>query len=851
MMRQHGRRRLPSAAFLPKSLIPIIGPNVPPGFATISQNAAGLVPLLALACVSSIGHAQTTNVVDQFNPGGINGFSYSSGQIDDVWTNWFGTAFQSLEWDPSSDADSNPASGSMKITANFNGSANQFEVYDGFNGIAPPINGLLCTQFQCAVRFAPGSATTTNGGMVSFGHLQFGVATAGFGQDYFGGVDVPATDTNWVQVSIPINAGNDLNLIQINDVLIHIYGPYYSSGLNGSSTFWVDNIQFTGPPISDSCVVDWNSVYQRIDGFGASSAWEGAWDQTEADLFFSTNNGILYTNALQSVSTNNGVGLSLLRNHIIYANSTSASAVPETAETSIMRMAQALGARVWSTPWTPPAGFKSTNDIYDSAKATGGGINGGSYLGSGNNITNKNYASQLANYVASMKNSYGINLYAISIQNEPDADVTTYEACQWSAVQIHDFVTNLYAALSAEGVGSTKIILPEDENWRTNLLVATLSDPAVSPDVGIVACHNYDGSPPENIPAPLATLTNPNAATWETEVSILSGSDDSITNALYWAGRIHWFMTVAQVNAWHYWWLMAGDGTGNESLLDVNGSPTKRLFALGQFSRFVRPDFYRIGANNNGNALISAYKDSVSPAFAIVAINPYATNIVQTFTLTNFPGASIVTPWMTTGNFSLMPQPPVAVTNLSFTWTLPALSIVTFSGLATNSAPTLDPVANETANVGETVVLTNQATDVDAPPQTLTYSLLAGPPGASMDPSSGVFRWRPPVTSANTTNLVIVQVANNGTPALAATNAFKIIVNPVVQPSITTACASEDEINLIVTGTEGPDYTVQLSTNLVTWQSVFTTNSPELPMALSYTNSGTSPDLFFRIELGP
>ena len=828
-----------------------------PRSATAFTMTAGLCAFLLIVTSGFDALSQSTNIVDQFNPSGADGFSYSGGQIDDLWGNWFGGAFVSLVWDPTSDADGNAASGSMEITADFNSTNNQFEVYDGFSGISPPINGLLYTNFQCDVRFAAGSATGLFNGQQCFGYLQFGVATSGFGQDYFStAVNVPATDTNWVHVSIPISAASDLNLYQIADILIHIYGPNYSPALSGQTTFWVDNIEFTGPTLADNCTVDWNAMGQRIDGFGASSAWQPTWNQSEANLFFSTNNGLLYTNSLGAISTNNGIGLSLLRNHIAYAGSTSASAVPTTVETTIMQKAQALGARVWSTPWTPPAGFKSTNDYYDSSKATDGGIDGGSYLGSGNNITNVNYASQLANYVASMKNTYGVNLYAVSIQNEPDADVTSYEACQWSALQIHDFVTNLYSALNAKGVGSTKIILPEDENWRTNLLVAALADPAVGPDVGIVACHNYDGSPPEDIPAPLPTYTSPNAATWETEVSLLSGSDDSITNAIYWAGRVHYFMTVAQANAWHYWWLMAGDSTGNESLTDANASPTKRMFALGQFSRFVRPNFYRIGATNYGGALVSAYKDSASPGFAIVAINPEPTNILESFTLANFPSASIATPWITSSNLSLAPQSPIVITNLSFSYSLPAMSVVTFAGLATNYPPVLAAVPNLNVNPDATINITNTATDVYAPPQTLTFTLAPffGRKGENvLYTSNGVFSWRPPISFAGTSNQFTVYVTNNGTPPLGATNSFNVHVNSVTQPSISSINISgQGQVTqLTAQGAQGPDFTLYTSSNLTTWQAVLTTNSPPLPLTLTYTNSQPGLDSFFRLGIGP
>src|ERR1700722_20267321 len=99
-----------------------------------------------------------------------------------VWTNLFGTAFQSATWDLTSDANNNPNSGSLKIVANFSAANNQYEVYDGLNGLMPPLNGLQYTNFQCDVRFAAGSALTTNNGAVSFGHLQFGTRTASFSQ---------------------------------------------------------------------------------------------------------------------------------------------------------------------------------------------------------------------------------------------------------------------------------------------------------------------------------------------------------------------------------------------------------------------------------------------------------------------------------------------------------------------------------------------------------------------------------------------------------------------------------------------------------------------------------------------
>jgi glucuronoarabinoxylan endo-1,4-beta-xylanase len=607
-----------------------------------------LLGLLAGINLGGIARAQNIFVVDEFD-------SPDSG-ITNFWGNWFGNAFESLTWDPTNDSSNNPASGSMEISLDFNGQGgipNQFAVYD-FDGIYPPVNGAEYPTFECDVRFAAGSATVTNGGAATFGYLQFGVC-AGNNQDYFGGVSVPASNTNWFHVSLALNVASDPNLSNIDNILIHMYGPYYSPGLSGVSTLWVDNIHFVGSaPVAANCVVNWNVVHQRIDGFGASSAWDGTWTQAQADMFFSTHSG---TGVSLDGTTNfsyNGIGLSLLRSRIAPGGTS--------VETNIMIMAQALGAKVWSTPWSPDPSFKSNTNV-----------DGGNFL----SASNAAYAAQLAGYVANMKNNYGINLYAVSVQNEPSA-ATDYESCLWTAQQIHDFVPYLQAALAASNVASTKILLAEDENWETNLYATAMSDPAVAANVGIVACHDYDGNPPSDTPAQLPTCDNPNAALWETEVSAYNPFDPSITNALYWATRVHLFMTAAQVNAFHFWWLI-GDTTDNEGLTDENGIPAKRMYALGNYSRFIRPGFYRIDVNNNALTSVSAYKDPVSGNFAIVAINSSSTALAQTFNVTNFTALS-VTPWITSATLSLASQAPIPLTNSSFAYALPAFSVVTFTG---------------------------------------------------------------------------------------------------------------------------------------------------------------------------
>lgn len=245
---------------------------------TISRMASWLFICSALLVATLASRAQTMNfIVDDFAPTGVGpanptnydyypwAVTYSSGQISNVWWNWFGNAFVTnnnlgCQWDSTSDASNNPSSGSLKISLNWT-TNNQFTVWDqgntnnyfGCNSFG--LTNVTFTNFECDVRFAPGSASDAGntGGQPIFGHLRFGIRsnTGGYGQDWFGAVDIPATNIAWVHVSIPLNPIANTDLTNITSVLIGIDSQYYDLNLNGPSTLWVDNIKFVGSRIQN------------------------------------------------------------------------------------------------------------------------------------------------------------------------------------------------------------------------------------------------------------------------------------------------------------------------------------------------------------------------------------------------------------------------------------------------------------------------------------------------------------------------------------------------------------------------------------------------------------------------
>ena len=170
-----------------------------------------------------------------------------------------------------------------------------------------------------------------------------------------------------------------------------------------------------------------------------------------------------------------------------------------------------------------------------------------------------------------------------------------------------------------------------------------------------------------------------------------------------------------------------------------------------------------------------------------------------------------------------------------------------------NTAPTLGVISDQTVNVGVTVSIDVAAltTDPDVPPQTLAFSLTSGPTNATINSVTGAFSFRPLVSQGGATWPITLSVADDGAGNLSASRSFSIIVNPLTQPDIGPPVLAGGIFSLAVNGQSGPDYAVQASTNLVNWQSVFTTNSPAMPFNWADPDTGTFPMRFYRIVVGP
>ena len=306
-----------------------------------------------------------------------------------------------------------------------------------------------------------------------------------------------------------------------------------------------------------------------------------------------------------------------------------------------------------------------------------GGSDDGGYLLYG---SYQAYAAYLAAFVQTMANTYGVNLVAVSVQNEPEL-AEPYDSCIYSPTELDSFIGSyLGPAFAGNGIAA-KIMLPEPWTWSdlSSYADTTLNDANATTYVGIVASHGYGGSP-----FWYANAKNQGKEVWETEVSDFGAWDPGIDSGLNYAQQIHNCLTVAEVNAWHYWRLIdTSSETDNEGLISNSGAAPKRLYSLGNWSKFVRPGYYMIGATNNPDSGIdlTAFKNPGTGDFVIVVINNNTSPYDLGVTFNGF-SASTVTPWETSASLNLAQQTAITCSSSGFSASLDGQSVTTFVGTA-------------------------------------------------------------------------------------------------------------------------------------------------------------------------
>lgn len=420
---------------------------------------------------------------------------------------------------------------------------------------------------------------------------------------------------------------------------------------------------------------DPSKTYQTIDNFGASDAWAcqfvGNWPDEKknaiADLLFSYDT--------LSDGSPKGIGLSLWRYNIGAGsvNQGTNSGIGDEWRRSASYLndsnnaVQRINAQNWFLSAAKQRGVQQFLGFFNSPPVHLT-VNGKAFATKGQtNITTdhfKDFAGYAVEAINQVKEAAGITFNYISPVNEPQWDWSDgkQEGSPYKNVEISKLIKAFNDELVRKNL-STKILIPEaghakyllkgsdkpEKDDQANAFFNSFSPqyignlPALSKTI---AYHSYFSTSPYKDAVLLRKQLRENVSNikdlqlWQTEYCILGDNageidgnkrDLDINAALYVAKVIHQDLVWANVSAWQ-WWLAISPYNYKDGLIYINKNKedgnyyeSKILWALGNYSFFVRPGMRRIAASTSAKDLfVSAFKENNGKC-VIVIVNQTAT----------------------------------------------------------------------------------------------------------------------------------------------------------------------------------------------------------------------------------
>jgi glucuronoarabinoxylan endo-1,4-beta-xylanase len=254
------------------------------------------------------------------------------------------------------------------------------------------------------------------------------------------------------------------------------------------------------------------------------------------------------------------------------------------------------------TFWTAPRQWKSNNNHKD-----------------GGHVTSQ-YYDEFAEYCVHVVEDYasiGIELYAISLQNEPRF-AQFYNSGVYEPDQLRDMIKEVGQKFDEENI-ETLIFGPEDMGsitvnnpWFTSIF----GDEEAKEQLDIWAVHSYtdgvqaDYGSADGWTAMYERCKENKKPLWMTETS---GYDDNWPGgALDIAKSMFLALEYGNVSGWVFW----------ISEIMNDGNPRKKFYTAKHYYRYIRPGAVHIeSSSSSSDVLVSSYKHTDDGRISIVLIN--------------------------------------------------------------------------------------------------------------------------------------------------------------------------------------------------------------------------------------
>jgi glucosylceramidase len=367
-----------------------------------------------------------------------------------------------------------------------------------------------------------------------------------------------------------------------------------------------------GSNSNPTVTVNTGTTYQSIDGFGFTLTEGSA--KVIAGMSSSSQSSLL--NELFSTG---GIGISIVRIGIGATDlsewsysyrdgaSFSLSGPDLTYTIPILKKILAINSsiKVLATPWSAPMWMKTSGSF------TGGSLNAGNY---------ESYGQYWLDYMNAMKGQ-GINIWAITPQNEPQNGTNTPSMTLTKENELG--LINSYIGPKLRGAGFNCKIIGYDHNCDNTDYPTYIAKN--SSYVDGTAFHLYSGS----ISALTTVKNNTGKNVYFTEQ--YTGANGSFSGDLAWhtenvtiGSTKNWAKTALEWNLANdpsYGPHTSGGCTDCKGAVTINGSSVTRnvaYYIIAHMSKFVRPNAVRVSSSTtNGNLVNVAFTSGSSKVLVV------------------------------------------------------------------------------------------------------------------------------------------------------------------------------------------------------------------------------------------
>lgn len=403
-----------------------------------------------------------------------------------------------------------------------------------------------------------------------------------------------------------------------------------------------------------------------------------------------------------------------------------------------------------NTPWPFIWGGNYAGGRLDTSDTPLPQFDDSSVGGTGPTSALTQFARNLAAYLRGFQTTYGVQFYAISIQNEVNFE-EFYNSCSYPLSS--QYIQALKAARAEldkyDDLKGILIAGPEDlmggDGWgmwqygggsdttHKNLqyLSNIAADPAAAAALAFFNIHGYapDGvsaagadpkqwrwwaegwttAPAQGLPDIAAGFRSYGKKSWMTETSgeetawlapagqFPSGGGFSI------AMKIHQALTVGRESAWIYWQTSDGKPMAAETLTDATAQANAaKLAAARHFFKFIRPGAVAVDTAVSGSTdlLASAYLHETNGTLSVVLINTSAAAVNASVAIPAMPAGIQQLTASTSSDGAYGQSSSIAVTAGTAAVTVPGYGVVSLVGSGTPLPADAGPDGNPSVDAG-------------------------------------------------------------------------------------------------------------------------------------------------------